>query len=106
MRIKNIFHDIPPDIPDEIIDKIISSDKIRVEKIVSKGHSTPADFWYDQYENEWVLVVKGKARLKFFDDADLVELKEGDYLNISAHTKHRVEWTDPETETIWLAVFY
>ncbi len=106
MKIKNIFRDIPSDIQKEITEKILSHGKIRIERIISKGHISPEDFWYDQQDNEWVIVIKGKARLQFFGENELIELSEGDYLNIPSHKKHRVEWTDPENKTIWLAVFY
>lgn len=106
MKIKNINENIPFSVPEEIVDELIDSDNIRIHRIVSKGQSSPSDFWYDQDDSEWVIVIKGRAKLKFMDGDDLVELKEGDYLNIPPHKKHRVEWTDPESETIWVAVFY
>lgn len=106
IKIKNILDDVPSDLPEEITQEILSSGNIRIERIVSRGQSSPDNFWYDQEENEWVMVIKGKAALKFYNEAKLCELKEGDYLNIPSHKKHRVEWTDPESETIWLAVFY
>ena len=106
MKIKNIFNDIPSNLSKEILDEIISTDKIRIERIISKGQTSPENFWYDQEENEWVIVIKGKAKLKIIDEDELIELNEGDYINIPSHKKHRVEWTDPEIETIWLAVFY
>ncbi|MEO8496473.1 MAG: cupin domain-containing protein, partial [Planctomycetota bacterium] len=61
-------------------------------------------FWYNQQEHEWVVVLQGAARLQFEDE--LVELRPGDFVNIPAHRKHRVEWTTPDEPTIWLAVFY
>jgi cupin 2 domain-containing protein len=106
MKINNILSDIPERIPEEIFGEIISSENIRIERIISKGQSSPEDFWYDQEENEWLILVKGKAKLKFSDENELVELTAGDYISITSHKKHRVEWTDPENETIWLAVFY
>jgi cupin 2 domain-containing protein len=106
MKIKNIFNDIPSNLSKEILDEIISTDKIRIERIISKGQTSPENFWYDQEENEWVIVIKGKSKLKIIDEDELIELNEGDYINIPSHKKHRVEWTDPEIETIWLAVFY
>ncbi len=106
MNIKNILRDIPNNIPEEIIEEIVSSENIRLERIISKGHSSPPNFWYNQEENEWVILIKGKAKLKFSDENELVELNTGDYINIPSHKKHRVEWTDPKSETIWLAVFY
>ena len=48
--------------------------------------------------------MKGAARLQFEDG--MVEMKGGDFVNIPAHRKHRVEWTTPDEPTIWLAVFY
>lgn len=106
MKIKNIFKDIPSNIHEEITEKIISSGKIRIERIISQGHTSPGNFWFDQKENEWVIVIKGKAKLEFSGENELIDLNEGDYVNIPSHKKHRVKWTDPETETIWLAVFY
>jgi len=76
----------------------------RVERIVSRGHASPPDFWYDQEEAEWVLVVAGRARLRFQPERTL-ELGPGDHVLIPPHQRHRVEWTDPARDTIWLAVF-
>ena len=106
MRNVNIFDGVPDEIREEIILEIISSENIRIERIISKGQSSPENFWYDQNENEWVIVLRGKAKLQFFDSNHPVELKEGDYINIPSHNKHRIVWTDPDNETIWLAVFY
>ena len=58
-----------------------------------------------QKENEWVILLKGHAKL-LFEKSDMIELFPGDNINIPTNTKHRVEWTDPVNETIWLAVFY
>ena len=106
MKNNNIFDDVPAEISEEIIREIFTGGSIRIERIISKGHSSPEDFWYDQHENEWVIVLRGKAKLQFLDNSHAVELKEGDYINIPSHKKHRIEWTDPDNETIWLAVFY
>jgi cupin 2 domain-containing protein len=102
---KNIFDNIPSNIPEEIIDSLIDSDQIKVERIISKGHVSPKDFWYDQDKNEFVILLKGSAKLLFENDVQMI-LNAGDYIIIPVHKKHRVEWTDPETETIWLAIFY
>ena len=48
--------------------------------------------------------MRGAARIRFEDGT--VEMKPGDFVNIPAHQKHRVEWTTPDEPTIWLAVFY
>ncbi len=106
MKNENVFDGVPAEIPEEIIREIVGAGNVRIERIISKGQSSPEGFWYDQLQNEWVMVLRGRAKIKFFDDGTLLELSEGDYLNIPSHKKHRIEWTDPENKTIWLAVFY
>jgi len=79
---------------------------VKVERIVSLGHSSPDNEWYDQEENEWVILVKGSAGLLFEGNEEVNVLESGDYINIPSHTRHRVEWTDPDTETVWLVIHY
>lgn len=79
---------------------------LRIERIVSTGQCSPEDFWYDQPDGEWVLVIQGEARLRFADENAARHLKAGDYLDIAAHRRHRIDWTTPEQATIWLAVHY
>ena len=105
MKTNNIFEAIPLDLKDEVFEDIVSSQNIRIERIVSKGQASPAVGWYDQDEHEWVLVLKGGAILEF-DNGDVCRLTAGDYLNIPAHSKHKVSWTDPDDVTVWLAIFY
>jgi cupin 2 domain-containing protein len=90
---------------EEFIKEVFSTNAFRIEKIISKGHSSPEDFWYDQQENEWVLLVKGAGKLEF-EGGEIIQLGVGDYVYIPAHKKHRVSWTAPEEETVWLAIFY
>ena len=80
-------------------------DGVHIERIISKGHNSAESGWYDQDRNEWVMVLQGEAIL-LLEGGSPVNLKAGDFMNIPAHQKHRVEWTDPDTETIWLAVHY
>ena len=101
----NIFRAIPDDLSAEIFEDLAVSKNVKIERIISKGHSSPDVGWYDQEQNEWVIVLKGEALLSFVDKAS-VTLKEGDYINIPAHQKHKVAWTQPDLETIWLAVHY
>ena len=49
-------------------------------------------------------MLQGAARLQFEDG--MVEMKVGDFVNIPAFKKHRVDWTTPEVPTIWLAFIY
>jgi cupin 2 domain-containing protein len=100
----NLFTNLPSNLPDEVSTTLLEADNVRIERIVSHGHSSPEGFWCDQDQHEWVVVLKGSARLRF-EDA-LIEMKPGDFVNITANKKHRVEWTTPDEPTIWLAVFY
>ena len=101
----NLFERIPIDLHDEIFEKLVHNGNVTVERIVSRGHTSPESGWYDQDTNEWVLVLKGAAVIAF-PDGDDVPLGPGDYLDIPTHRRHRVKWTTPDTETIWLAVHY
>ena len=106
MASPNIFEKIPKKISHELTETILESRTLRIERIVSRGHTTKEKDWYDQEEDEWVIVLQGRAVLEFKKDARKVELLPGDYLSIPAHEEHRVHWTDPAGDTIWLAVFY
>ncbi|MCX7907996.1 MAG: cupin domain-containing protein [Ignavibacteria bacterium] len=90
----------------EFFKPLFQNEYIRIEKIVSEGHCSPPDFWYDQEENEWVLLLQGKAKLKFQNTNEIIELNPGEFILIEPHIKHRVEWTTPNEKTIWLAFFF
>lgn len=101
---KNLFTDIPAHLPEKLFTTLLEAPNVRIERIVSHGHASPEGFWFDQDQHEWVLLLQGAARLQF--ENDTIDLKPGDFINIPAHRKHRVEWTTPDEPTIWLAVFY
>ncbi|MDD2558278.1 MAG: cupin domain-containing protein [Desulfuromonadaceae bacterium] len=101
----NLFASIPAKIDEEVFEALLTRTNVRIERILSHGQSTPAQTWYDQDEHEWVVVLEGCGILEFEDGTEIT-LRKGDHLNIPAHEKHRVKWTDPDTVTIWLAVFY
>jgi cupin 2 domain-containing protein len=100
----NLFNDLPANLPEELLTTLVDSSHVRIERIVSYGHSSPEGFWYDQDQAEWVMLLQGAARLELEDR--VVELRRGDFLNLPAHEKHRVAWTTPDEPTIWLAVHY
>lgn len=102
---QNIFESLPVDVSKETFEDIVRTPNVRIERIVSKGHSSPAEGWYDQDENEWVIVLKGSGSI-LFDDGREVVLNKGDYIGIPAHAKHKVIRTDRDDVTVWLAVFY
>ena len=100
----NIFDDLPQHMPKEVVQTLLQANDVRIERIISHGHVSAPDFWYDQPQHEWVIVLKGAARLQFEDG--MVESNVGDYINIPAFKKHRVDWTTPDEPTVWLGVRY
>ena len=102
----NLLRDLPDTGATEIADALVTRPGLRIERIVSFGQTSPEGFWYDQDEAEWILLLAGAASLRFEDEQEARLLGPGDWLEIAAHRRHRVEWTDPAKPTIWLAVFY
>lgn len=102
--IMNLFTNLPSNLHNELFTTLLEATNLRVERIVSFGHSSPEGFWYDQDQHEWVVVLQGAARLSI--EGQSIELRPGDHINIPARQKHRVEWTTPDEPTVWLAVFY
>lgn len=89
----------------EVTETLVTGKGVRVERIVSHGQASPEGFWYDQAEAEWVTILAGRARIRIADQANEIVMGPGDTLLLPAHCRHRVEWTDPEQPTIWLALF-
>jgi cupin 2 domain-containing protein len=104
--IANIFSNIPEDLPEELFETLAKSGSIRLERIVSHGHATADDQWYDQDCDEWVLLLTGSAGLLFEGQTDPQVLEAGDYVMIPAHCRHRVAWTDQRVKSVWLAVHF
>ena len=105
MRTQNMDDGILPRAVEEQVTELLRRGPVRIERIVSHGHASAPGFWYDQAEHEWVLVVRGAARLEY-ESGETLPLKAGDSVEIPAHQRHRVAWTDPDRETVWLAVFW
>ncbi|MCF7920017.1 MAG: cupin domain-containing protein [Candidatus Cloacimonetes bacterium] len=97
-----------PDFPQEkeFIEEIFTGKNLRIERIASYGQASPSHFWYDQEENEWLLLISGYAELSLLNPDESTILYPGDFLFIPAHRKHRVTKTCPDSETLWLAVFF
>jgi cupin 2 domain-containing protein len=102
----NLFASLPVGIAAELTEPLLEAKSVHVERIVSHGHASPEDFWYDQDNPEWVVVLKGAARLRFENQDRAMEMIPGDFVNIAAHQRHRVEWTTPDEPTVWLAIHY
>jgi len=103
----NIFDQLPRSTAkNEQFSALLEHPGLRIERIVSTGQASPPDFWYDQPTAEWVLLIQGEAKLRFADEPKARHLKTGDYLEIAAQRKHRVDWTPPGEITIWLAIHH
>ncbi len=100
----NLFADIPASVSAELFTTLLARPGLRVERIVSRGQTTQPGQWYDQDWDEWVLLLSGGARLCIEGRPQAHILKPGDYVLLPAHCRHRVEWTDPQVETVWLAL--
>lgn len=104
--IGNLLAGVPPAGRDELFQEILRRPGVRVERIVSSGQATPAGEWYDQEWDEWVLLVAGSAGLLLEGEDEPRTLGPGEYLFLPAHCRHRVAWTDPRLQTIWLALHF
>lgn len=101
----SIFAGIPTHLPEELIETLLGKPGLRIERIVSRGHRSREGYWYDQDSHEWVMLIQGAARLRF-ENGEIVPMSPGAFLEIPAHRRHRVDWTDPDQDTIWLAVHF
>lgn len=90
----------------EHVEELLCRAGFAVERIVSTGQASPPGFWYDQETAEWVVLLSGAAELQFEDESTARKMVPGDWLNIAAHRRHRVNWTDPAQPSIWLAIHY
>lgn len=104
-ELNNIFKNLPANLNEEFFEQILTTENFVVERIISDGHASQKDFWYDQTKNEFVILISGSAQIQY-DDGNMISLNPGDYLIIPAHKKHRVESTDKNEKTFWLAIHY
>ena len=104
MNAGNLFADLPTDHSAETIEQLLQTDSLLLERIVSFGQATPPGQWLDQDRPEWIVLLQGSAGLLIQGESGPRVLRPGDYLLIPAHARHRVEWTDNEEPTIWLAL--
>ncbi len=100
----NLLHPLPGSLNGEQFHRLLTRPGIRIERIVSTGQASPPGFWYDQTDDEYVLLLAGAAGLRFADAAEIHTLRPGDWLEIPARTRHRVEWTSATEPTVWLTV--
>ncbi|THF65152.1 cupin domain-containing protein [Pseudothauera rhizosphaerae] len=100
-RLGNLLASLPPPGGEERFETLFETPHCRIERIVSHGHASPPGFWYDQADDEWVMLVQGSAELAY-DDGRTQALAPGDWVLIPARRRHRVNATGPVT--VWLAV--
>ena len=102
----NLFEGISGQVPEEISEILLKTENFHIERIVSHGQSTPKGKWLSQKQDEWVVLLSGAATLSFVQNASKLNMKPGDHVHIARDCKHKVEWTDPNTKTVWLAMHY
>ncbi len=106
IRSANLFDNLPTVGRDEDVSTLLETSGARLVRIVSTGQATPEGVWYDQADNEWFVVLRGGAGLRVEGEDDVRVLSAGDYVDIPAGLRHRVEWTDTDEPTVWLALHY
>lgn len=104
IRSGNLFSDLPASQAGEQFQTLLETAGLKIERIVSRGQASPPGFWHNQENTEWVLLVSGAAGLRIEGEDAARVLRPGDHVEIPAHVRHRVEWTDAAAPTIWLAV--
>ena len=102
----NLFAGIPSALAAEQFHELLRTTACRLERIVSIGHATPAGEWYDQAWDEWVVLLQGRATLRFAGEETARRLQPGDYLRIPARCRHRVEQTSETPPAVWLALHF
>lgn len=103
-RAGNLFASVPARPEEEVTTVLAQLPGACIERIVSTGQASPPGFWYDQDRTEWVVVLTGSAGLLIEGEAAPRILAPGDWIEIPPHVRHRVEWTDADEPTVWLAV--
>jgi cupin 2 domain-containing protein len=102
----NLFAALPDASRREQFDTMLMQDGVRLERIVSNGQATPSGEWYDQPQNEWVMLLAGEALIRIEFEEELRRLSVGQWIMLPAHCRHRVEWTSPDQHTVWLALHW
>jgi cupin 2 domain-containing protein len=106
MSLANLFADLPSELAEERFDRLVEHPAFRLERIVSTAHATPPGEWLSEQRDEWVVLLAGSAGLRFEDEPHERTLRPGDCLHIASRRRHRVEWTDADRPTVWLALHF
>lgn len=97
----NLYQFTPSD-QEEFV-TLLQAQAWRLEQIISHGQASQPDVWYDQAEDEWVVLLQGTAVLEMANQG-VHNLVAGDYLVIPAHCRHRVVHTSKDA--VWLALHF
>jgi len=106
MKLPNLLAPLGKPTSEEVVQPLIGGGAFHLERIVSTGQATSPGQWLIQDRDEWVMLASGSAVLRLDKDATPIAMRPGDYLHIPAGQPHRVESTDSESETVWLALHY
>jgi cupin 2 domain-containing protein len=103
--VRSLLQSLPDAAGGEVNERLLDGRGLRLERVVSLGQTSPPGFWYDQDEDEWVMLLAGAAHLAIAGESTDRQLGPGDSVMLPAHCRHRVTWTDPDRPTVWLALF-
>ena len=84
VTVKNIFTPVSLAAAGEEFLTLFENPSVKIERIVSHSHSSPENYWYDQADDEWVVVLRGTAILEFAD-GELLTMNVGDSVTIGRH---------------------
>ncbi len=101
-KLRNLF-ELPKNLGTEEYSEILTQGDAQIMRIISTGQITQVDQWYDQDNDEWVVLLDGEAHL-LFEGQEVIVMQKGDYLLIKAHEKHRVVYTSTQPPCVWLAI--
>ena len=105
-QVDNLFHIKCPPPGEETSRELASGQGWHLKVICSNAFGSPEQSWMDQSEMEWGLVLRGSAQLRFQGDEGMMDLSPGDHFFIPPHRLHRVERSDPDPGTLWLALYW
>jgi cupin 2 domain-containing protein len=106
MKTQNLFSLLPDTTEKEHFMNLLSGDRFKLERIISTGQCTPKGQWLEQNQAEWVILLTGATKLEFEQGHEFVEMRPGDFIQIPSGCRHRVDWTDPNSTTVWIAIHY
>lgn len=105
-QVRNLLDALPDARATEVVDLLAeqqNAKELRIERITSAGQASAPDFWYDQDQIEWIILLSGTATIEW-SDGTRTALSTGDSCTIPAHCRHRVAKTS--SPCVWLAVFW